>query len=145
MPGCFVAPTTTLPSTLVTLEQQGGVWVAVAEATLREDIGRATAALALRPQSGDLGAVAGHQPLAGTEEFASTISAARRVAGPSPRPSRSPTRSISGPARQMKQLLAFTPDGRQLYTNFAGEPLALLEVDPADGSLELGGGRGRPR
>ena len=130
------ASTGTFPHThswILSFEKVGGAWVEAGRSEVDYDFERAQTALAIHPQSGDIylasydtngGAQARidhYRSLEGGRIFAQAV----RFYDVS--------REIN--VKTAKHSLFFAADGRQLYTTFGGEPMALLEVDPVDGSL----------
>ncbi len=118
---------------IATFEQVGGQWLEVGRSAVDADFEREPTAMAIHPQSGDIylasynsnggdnGRIDHYRSLEQGRVFAAAV----RLDDSS--------RDIN--SKTAKHSLAFTADGRQLYTTFGGEPMALLEVDPADGSL----------
>jgi len=124
-----------LSDDLVTLEKNGAEWVKASEISINGVFDREITTLALDPSRGDL-YVASYDTNGGSsaridhwrsQEGGRSFAFADQIYD-----------SIwLGYAKVAKNRLVFSADGRHLYTNFAGEPLARLEVDLGDGSLVL--------
>lgn len=128
--------TGTFPGTrywIVSFEQVAGQWVEGGRTEVDYDFEREETARAIHPVSGDIylasidtngGASARidhFRSLEGGRIFARGVQFYDSG------------REIN--AKTIKHSLTFVGEGRHLYTTFDGEPMALLEVDPADGSL----------
>lgn len=139
------AATGTFPSTLfwiITFEQVGGSWTEVGRSEVSSDFEREETARAVHPQSGDI-YIASYNTNGGD---AARIDHYRSLEGGrifSPRIQLyDANREFGGKAA--KHSLTFTGDGRQLYANFGGEPMAMLEVDSFSGALSFAPGAAGP-
>ena len=118
---------------IITFEQVSGQWVEVGRTEVDYDFEREETARAIHPVSGDiyLASIDTNGGAAARIDHFRSLEGGRIFA----RGVRHYDSSKEINARTIKHSLVFAGDGRHLYTTFDGEPMARLEVDPADGSL----------
>jgi hypothetical protein len=115
--------------TLLTYELLAGIPVEVARLKLFDSYSRPAGSLAFHPESGDLYLTSNESP-SYDQVYASVRRYVSRDGGR--------TFSYQGSVAERigwtgNPLLAFSPDGRHLYSSFAGETVALFEVSAASG------------